>query len=233
MQANVAVFFRGIPFLIILLSAPALAQEEDWVHLPGPTGGTMQSFAAVDDAIIAAPRLGAYFRSTDAGRSWQLLFEEKWTRNTIALHATSDDMLFALSTRDVFRSSDGGAQWDPCEIGEIALYIASATDGTVLLGLRGAVAVSTDQGESWERSYPVQDGNRDFKVAVDDAGNWYAGAYQTGLFRSTDRGASWESIDDALPNDVVYSVSVSDGNMLHAGLNNATFRSSDQGETWE
>ncbi|MBR9977308.1 MAG: hypothetical protein KFH87_04400, partial [Bacteroidetes bacterium] len=56
---------------------------------------------------------------------------------------------------------------------------------------------------------------------------------QTGLFRSTDRGASWESIDDALPNDVVYSVSVPDGNMLHVGLNNATFRSSDQGETWE
>jgi hypothetical protein len=64
----------------------------------------MQSFAAVDDAIIAAPRLGAYFRSTDEGRSWQLLLEEKWTRNTIALHATSEDILFALSTRDVFRS---------------------------------------------------------------------------------------------------------------------------------
>jgi photosystem II stability/assembly factor-like uncharacterized protein len=115
----------------------------------------------------------------------------------------------------------------------MALYVATASDGTVLFGMRGAIAVSTDQGASWTQTVPLQGAARDYKVAVDLAGNWYAGAYQTGVFRSTDRGASWESIEAGLPNNVVYSVSVPAGGAVYVGLNNATYRSSDTGNTWE
>ncbi len=69
-------------------------------------------------------------------------------------------------------------------------------------------------------------------MATDLSGNWYAGAYQVGIFRSTDRGQSWESIETGLPNNAVYSISVPTGDVVFAGLNNAMYRSSDQGATW-
>lgn len=226
-------FSIAICFILCIVSPTVQAQWPDWERLPGPTGGPIESFAAVGEDIVAAAAGGAFYRSADGGRTWQDVFESEWTRNTALLHGTADDMLFALGYGGVHRSSDHGGSWVECGIGEFAQYAASASDGTVLLGLRGSIAVSTDEGESWTRTYPDPGSNRDFKVAIDAAGNWYAGGNQVGPFRSSDKGQTWESIAAGLLNVAVYSVSVVDGNLLFIGVNNATFRSTDRGDTWE
>ena len=227
-------FRLSIIFVILLLAAPnTKSQWADWERLPGPTGGLINSFAEVGGDIVAAPNGGAFYRSTDGGASWEFLYEAAWTRNTSVLHGAADGMLYALGYSGSYRSSDRGQSWTKCSPGDMALFVATASDGTVLFGMRGAIAVSTDQGASWTQTVPLQGAARDYKVAVDLAGNWYAGAYQTGVFRSTDRGASWESIESGLPNNVVYSVSVPAGDAVYVGLNNATYRSSDTGNTWE
>lgn len=221
-------------FILLLLASPnAISQWADWERLPGPTGGMINSFAEVGGDIVAAPNGGAFYRSTDGGASWAFLYEAAWTRNTSVLHGAADGMLYALGYSGSYRSSDRGQSWTKCSPGDMALYVATTSDGTVLFGMRGAIAVSTDQGASWTQSVPLQGAARDYKVAVDLAGNWYAGAYQTGVFRSTDQGTSWESIDAGLPNNVVYSVSVPAGDAVYVGLNNVTYRSSDRGDTWE
>ncbi|MFZ1729176.1 MAG: hypothetical protein WBQ23_14205 [Bacteroidota bacterium] len=220
-------------FILLLLTTPAAqAQWPDWDRLPGPTGGLIQSFTAVDGDIIAAPYLGAFYHSTDAGVTWEFLFEAPWTRNTYTLHGTADGMLFALGYSGTYRSSDHGQSWTKCNVGETALFAASQADGTVLLGLRGSVAISTDKGVSWTTTTPSPGSSRDYKVAADLAGNWYAGAYQVGLFRSSNRGQTWESIEAGLPSNALYSISVPTGDVVFIGLNSATYRSSDQGATW-
>ncbi|MFA6234017.1 MAG: hypothetical protein WC824_07485 [Bacteroidota bacterium] len=226
-------FTFALCIVLILSTSAAFSQWPDWERLPGPTGGIMQSFASVNNDIIAAPYLGAFYRSSDAGATWQYLFGAAWTRSTYALLGTADGMLFALGYSGTYRSSDAGASWTKCSVDDAALFAASAADGTVLLGLRGSVAVSSDKGGTWTQTVPTPGGTRDYKVAVDLAGNWYAGAYQTGLFRSGDHGQTWLPIDAGLPGNAIYSISVPAGDVVFAGLNNATFLSSDQGATWE
>lgn len=224
----------SIQFSLLLFFALSIAhsQTPEWERLPGPTGGMIESFARVGEDIVASTAGGAFFRSTDDGRTWLHLYEDEWTRNTALLHGTADDMLYALSFNNTWRSSDHGESWAECDISEFALYAASTADGTVLLGLRGSVAISTDKGESWSRSYPNPGSSRYFKLAVDAVGNWYAGGNRAGLHRSTDRGSTWTSIEAGLPNDEVYSVSVADGDVLYVGVTDGTFRSTDRGDTW-
>ncbi|MBE0645820.1 MAG: hypothetical protein IH600_17195 [Bacteroidetes bacterium] len=225
--------FATILALLLLTSLSAKSQWPDWDRLPGPTGGMISSFAEIGGDIIAAPTQGAFYHSTDGGASWEFLYQASWTRSTATLHGSADGMLYALGYGGAYLSSDHGVSWTKCNPGGTALFAASAPDGTVLFGMRGSIAVSTDKGESWTEIIPSPGATRDYKVAMDVVGNWYAGAYETGVFLSTDRGATWTAIDTGLPNNAVYMVSVPAGDALYVGLNNTTYRSSDQGSTWE
>lgn len=217
---------------LLLLTSPAHTQWTDWERLPGPTGGMINSVAWVAGDILAAPNGGAFYHSIDGGVSWDFLFEAAWTRSTQRLHGTIDSMVYALGYSGSYRSSDRGQSWEKCTPGGMALYACSDDEGTVLFGMRGEIAWSSDQGATWTRSTPLPGGTRDYKVAMDAHNRWYAGAYQVGVFRSTDRGQSWESIEAGLPSNTVYSLSTTAVGGLYVGLNNATFLSTDFGSTW-
>lgn len=221
-----------IIILLILIASPAHTQWADWERLPGPTGGMINSVAWVAGNIIAAPNGGAFYHSTDNGANWEFLFDAAWTGSTQRLHGSVDSMLYALGYSGSYRSSDRGRSWEKCTPGGMALYACSDDEGTVLFGMRGEIAWSSDRGTTWTRSTPLPGGTRDYKVAMDSYNGWYAGAYQTGLFRSTDRGQSWESIETGLPSNTVYSLSTTTVGGLFVGLNNATFLSTDFGSTW-
>ncbi len=139
---------------------------------------------ALDDAQAASasgpsrPLLGLWFRNAnegwvvgaygmflitrDGGESWQVV---KGLDNPDRLHLNSirgladGSLLVAGEGGRLYRSADGGEQWEPTQqLTDASLYtLAQLANGQVLAGgFGGTLLVSDDQGVSWtHRALPV------------------------------------------------------------------------------
>lgn len=74
-------------------------------------------------------------------------------------------------------------------------------------------------------------------IAVDpmDPNRVYCAAYGGGVFRSSNRGATWAAINRGLPDRQVYSLLIytKDTNQLYVGTDQGVFISNDRGNTWK
>jgi photosystem II stability/assembly factor-like uncharacterized protein len=159
--------------------------------------------------------------------------------------------LFAGTPADaagIFRSTNGGASWDPAAAGlPVATIIRGqiAFGAYVFAGTEGdGIYRSSDHGNTWTKT----DVNNSLLAhqlvftfcAKDNA--LYAGA-GNGIYKSTDGGATFQRTLNHFPpniNVTAYSLTVSSGNIL-AAVNvsfspsedlNAIFYSSDDGRNW-
>jgi photosystem II stability/assembly factor-like uncharacterized protein len=159
--------------------------------------------------FIGGGRTGL-FVSTDGGRAWQ---ETNFpARDTGAGHLciafspdyASDKIVFASAGGQVFRSDDGGANWQilPSGLGSffptlsLAVSPQFADDHTLLIGggfRAPRVMRSTDAGQTWSATNGLlQNGGVPAMAFVPGNSHVaYAWADQSGLFRSGDGGATW------------------------------------------
>jgi photosystem II stability/assembly factor-like uncharacterized protein len=163
-----------------------------------------------------------------------------------AIIRTAAGTLLVGTQSGVFRSEDNGANWSRSEEGvydEITGLVAHP-DGNVVGRLgRGQMAYSTDDGRSWQ---PVVFDLGRYQIMtfeVGPGGTMYAGALSgfrgdnSGIFRSTDKGVSWDSI--GLNGANVAAILADNGGILIAGINGygdvgytELLRSTDGGATW-
>ena len=119
-----------------------------------------------------------------------------------------------------------------------------AKDFTICVGTVGAgVWYSSNGGDNWRRSkmkLPFDDEPgeiqiRALAVSPHNPNQLYAGS-EAGLYRSDDRGASWNYIESPMYGKQIWSVAVSpdDPNEVWAGTKPpAVYRTKDGGQTWE
>src|SRR5690606_2375010 len=204
------------------------ALQRVWQLAPGP--------ADQPDVVYAGVEPSALFRSTDGGRTFELIrglwdhpHREKWEPGGggQAIHTVvtyPDDpqrLLVAMSTGGVYRSDDAGETWQARNRGIRAYFYPD------------------DQFPEF--------GQCVHKVAP-SAGNptqLFAQNHH-GVYRSDDAGDSWTSIADGLPSDfgfpivahphrpgVVYTYPVTaDARRFPTGERCRVFRSEDAGATW-
>ncbi len=172
----------------------------------------------------------------------------------------------------VYHSSDGGATWTQRGLAEsehISKIIVHPEDPQTLWvaaqgplwsegGQRG-VYKTTDGGESWRLvlSKGPWTGATDLLIDPDDADRLYAATWQrhrtvaaymgggpeSGIYRSSDGGESWEQLTEGLPKDVNVgkiglALSPQDSSVVYATieLDNRTgglWRSTNRGASWE
>jgi len=215
--------------IMLISSTSALAQ---WTALPGPNGGVIQSMTeGADGTLYAAQYAGAMHRSTNNGLSWEVAAAETWTEGVYLLKTGPDGTMYAGRHDGLYRSANG-QNWEATALNDAVTTITFTSSGDVVVGGVGRVHISSNQGDSWLYVIPIIASTRMFKVTVTGNGTWLAGAYQEGIMRSTNDGASWEHADAGLPNLEVYSMTTIDGNIVFAGLNATTYRSTDNGSTW-
>jgi hypothetical protein len=172
---------------------------------------------ARDRTIYAGSAAAGVFLSTDGGLHWQETgFPARGSDLDLFHLALSPDYpqdgtLFATAGRRPYRSTDGGNTWQALRQGLPAVFPISALavspdygqDRTVYAGgnyLAPRVFISTDGGESWqasEQGLPESSSGVDALAfsrgyAVDRT--VYAWLKDQGLYRSTDKGASWEQV---------------------------------------
>lgn len=177
------------------------------------------------------------YKSTDGGETWKHLgLEKSGNIGAILIHPDNPDLVYVAAIgnpfapnpeRGVFRSRDGGANWEkvlfiseqtgavdlefaPFNPKEIyaAMWRAERKPWTIISGGReGGLYKSNDAGNSWgELTDGLPKGLRgkaDLAVSPADPDRVYvlieAPAKEGGLYRSDDRGKSWEQVTDFQP----------------------------------
>jgi len=151
--------------------------------------------------------------------------------------------IFAGTDGGLFLSKDHGDSWQRLNIGDdvgsiLHLFIASTGEVYAWPFYRNEALYSRDNGETWQRTANFPDGYNGL-LAEDADGNYYtfsAGNYYPfvpayGIYRSQDRGASWEYF--ALDGFHVITLFFASKGTWLASVNGGILRSMDRGRTWQ
>jgi len=202
------------------------------------------------------------FKSTDGGASWAAA-NEGLVDTTLGISPVDIEVLafdprhpgtLWAGTRfsDIFESTDGGTTWQNKTFGgyNLALEVSAfrfdpSNSSTILAASSAGLLRSTDGGENWDTYGNA--GESFFSLVPDpiSPATLYAGnTAGSGIFKSTDAGAHWTSINKNLtvnqgsggtflPLVVALTVDPSRPSTLYAGTyGNGLFQSTDAGATW-
>ncbi len=218
---------------------PAAFQEMRWRMIGPFRGGRTRAIAGVAGSttiLYMAEVNGGVWKSDDAGRTWNPIFDDQPTQSVgaIAVAPSDPNILYVgsgeglhrpdLSVGDgVYKSTDAGKTWTHLGLEDAQQIPAIAVD--------------------------PRDPNRVF-VAV--LGHPYGPNSQRGVFRSTDGGKTWKrvlykdentgasdlEIDPSNPNTIYAALwesrlGPSEDRNDFAGTGGGLFKSTDGGETWK
>ena len=170
------------------------------------------------------------FKSND-GENWLPANGNLPNKNVSAFYLMGDD-LYVGTYGGVFKTSNGGGDWQAVNTGLTGLQVKSLCfhQGYLYVGIDGeGVFRTNDGGKNWT---PVNNGitKKAITVLCSDGQNLYAGVWQGGVFKTTD-GNNWIQLDRT-SSDYVTAL-YSDGVNLYEGTSGrGVFRTSNDGKDW-
>ena len=219
-------------FSLSAFCSTALLASGPWQVL-GPDGGDARSLAYDahnPDHILLGTSTGQMFASNDAGRTWSRLARlggDDYVLDHISIDPQDSNRIYvsawSVSSQqigEVFRTRDGGRNWDtlPAMHGKSirALAMHKGDSKVVVVGALDGVYRSKDGGDTWERLSPAN--SAEIKniesIAVDpkDPNTVYAGTWHL-AWKTSDGGANWQHINKGMIDDSdVFSVIVDHDN---------------------
>ncbi len=187
-------------------------------------------------AMAAADR--ELLRSSEEG-TWQRIELPRGASPVRSLvRGQAPRQMYVLGWRGMFRSDDWGASWAPIDNGlpDAEPGGLVVVDDTLLAAVGGSVWSSGDNGSSWRPRHAglpadaVQTLSFDGRVANSV---WAAGADR--VFRSDDRGITWQPVGQPLPDaatDIRGIAADSAGASLLVSTHRGVYMSADAGVTW-
>ena len=165
------------------------------------------------------------------------------TRNTLVGVTFVDNQTgYAVGhAATILKTVDGGENWTLQyneRLGEtplFAVYFADAQNGIAVGGF--SYTFETDNGgESWTQRSLVEDSYDDFHlndVFADKKGNLYIPAEFGTVYKSRDRGQSWQAIETGYDGSFWGGLSLANGDVLVFGMRGNVWRSSNAGKRWK
>jgi len=254
---NMAKLTRKLLVLLaIAVVVPSASHAAQWSSL-GPEGGDVRSLAydpSNPDHIILGTSTGVLFVSNDAGHSWtrfaHLGPNDDYVLDHVVFDPQNPKKLYVSAwsfqnqqAGDVFRSHDGGKNWEPVPgmHGKSVRALAiSASDSKVLVaGTLEGVYRTKDAGNNWDRISPAN--HADIKnvesIAVDPSNPdvVYAGTWHL-AWKTPDGGATWQHINKGMIDDSdVFSIIVDKSNpsIVFASACSGIYKSESSGELFK
>lgn len=165
------------------------------------------------NTLFACTPASGLWKSTNGGTSWTAISDaisalgctdiafDPTNPNTMYL-VTGDGDAADVLTLGVYKSTDGGATWNPTSLvfslsnGQtLSKILVSPTNAnTIIVGGRAGIYRSTDAGATWTQT--MTGGVRDLEFKSGDPSVVFAGGYGTnvGFWRSTDGGVTFTKI---------------------------------------
>ncbi|HYI08073.1 MAG TPA: hypothetical protein VEK57_03290 [Thermoanaerobaculia bacterium] len=203
------------------------AGSQQWTFLEIPDSGYGELFADPKlPGVIYSGTASAFLVTRDGGATWSRLGLPSGAHGfLLAVDLHDSNVLFGIGN-GLMRSRDAGRTWE-VKVPEAnsASHIAiSAADGGATIYVDGPGHLleswlwrSRDRGETWTRVAKLPEGGGLLSMVADprDADTLYISSLRGGVFRSTDSGATWTSIQEGLPPVGSLAINKS-GTMLHA-----------------
>ena len=215
---------------------------ETWVALPDPgmPDRAVMPFACrvmrmarhpkKPNTIFAALEVNGVMRTDDGGEHWTDCSRD----------------LIRLAQQPHLKSKIVSDTYNEGMLDGHAIAISPSDPDKVILAVRMGLFETTDAGETWQdmevgRFSPTTYG-RDIKVAPKDGDTLYAAlsvaaaSKDGGVYRSTDRGQTWNRFDKVQVHGTVMSIALhaSDPNQVYIGAryDGEVFGTEDGGESW-
>ena len=208
--------------------------------------------------VLVATNGQGIMKSTDSGESWlrvgivQGMHGDAVVRS-IASDPSKPEILYAGTEVGLYRSPDAGKKWNlldnPIRGSAVWYLLIDPTDPKVIYACTGtptpaAIFRSQDEGKSWEKlsvevaeTCPNVGTPRFTGLAIDpiEPNNLWAGLEVDGVRRSRDGGETWETVNGAIKNPDVHSITVAAGppKQVIVVVNNGIYTSTDDGITWK
>lgn len=176
--------------------------------------------------LYAGIEVGGMVRSGDGGSSWKQLSGLNDDIHCVNLSADRAERIYVATAVAPYRSDNGGETWEMINDGldrRYTLHISAAPDDADLVlvtvsenARRGSPKFyrSTDAGRSWELVQGVGEGDEptDMMVAFEwdpqEPNTVYGGTDGGKLYRSGDRGVTWEPLPIAVGTVAVGALAV-------------------------
>src|SRR5438270_4299303 len=241
--------------MFIGLFCATISWASQWTIL-GPDGGDVRSLSydpRNPDHIFLGTSTGTIFSSTDGGRNWSRFAHlgsgDDYVLDHVAIDPQNPKHIFVSAwsvenqqAGDLFRSHDGGKNWEALSGmrgKSIRALAISASDSKVLVvGALDGIFRSKDSGNSWERLSPAN--HAEIKniesIAVDpkDPEVVYAGTWHL-AWKTDDDGASWHHINKGMIDDSdVFSIIVDSTNpsVVFASACSGIYKSESAGDSF-
>lgn len=194
--------------------------------------------ALLDQKIIAVGERGHVLVSEDGGGNWTQVRTP--TRSLLTATAVVDGRYAWAVGHDavILYTADGGSTWsrqhDAPEEGTplLDVWFENKNHG-IAVGAYGLFLETRDGGTTWE-SRPVDEEERHWNaIAGSQDGTLYVAAESGVVFRSSDKGKSWDPLETPYKGSFLGVICLSDGPVLVFGLRGNVFRSADRGDTWQ
>lgn len=171
---------------------------------------------------------GGVFLSTDNGTDWTAV-NNGLTNTDVEAVAVSGANIFAGTTTALFLSTNNGTSWNAVN----ANYTnALAVSGSNVFALNtSGVVLSTDNGKSWNSVNDGLPANSYVTALAASATDVFASTYGGGVYRSSDNGTTWTSLETD-STDRCYSLVVNGTNLFLGTEDLGVFLSTDNGTTW-
>jgi len=211
----------------------------------------------VSDSLYAAAANGLFY-SLNQGKDWKLIFKGKNSfENECTALAVLPYGIYLGTKGGLFTSKDKGRSWhkESAKLGNtniLAIAYNLKEPNYIYVACTDGVFKSKDNGQSWERifiTHPVENGNNEEEMAEDqdeegrdsiiryialdpNNSNYLYLATTRGVYRSLDRGQTWNSFsDDGLLNKEAQFLLVSKESQLYAVTKSGIFEYT--GERWQ
>lgn len=234
---------------------------KSWDRLSGELQRTRVMNLTIDPHlpanVLAGTMADGMYKSPDGGRRW-LAHNSGLQKGTISVNVQdlvfdpqNTQTVYAATTVGIFRSTDGGQSWTERMAGmtEVTFVVSLAVDpespNVMYAGTSGGMFRSKNATESWVKinSGLVPDTAKMASmalgvnvVAIDPLATKtiYAGTTQ-GLFKSNNRGDSWDKIDGNFSEEYISTliIDAKNPNVLYMGTSQGIHKSLDAGAHWQ
>jgi photosystem II stability/assembly factor-like uncharacterized protein len=196
---------------------------------------------------------GCVYRTTDHGENW--LSVGSWNRESVdALAIDKNGIIYAgiRNAQQLFMTTDLGNTWQLCGWIPPESFIKINRIENIEISSNGYIWLSTfenfsqfpllyddfrslycsiDSGTTWSRKFSSRQNIN--SILVNNVNDVFIGLDTKGIFKSTDYGNSWNTVNNGLIDTSIKSLSINSQGNIFAGTNNAgIFISTNNGINW-